>query len=93
MRCYLYNKKRHFKKDFQEKGKTAMVNEMGYDSVESLAISSSNYNDAWVFHMTPFHEWFVDHKELNGGIIYMSNNHLCNVNGVGFASMIVQHLW
>lgn len=66
-----------------------MVNEIGYDSIEALSVSSSNTDGTWIinlrctFHMTPYRGSLYDYKDMNIGILHMKNNHTCNVTGVG----------
>lgn len=82
-------KEKTTKGDISKEDASMMTNEMCYDSIEALAISSSNCDDAWVldsgftFQMTPYNEQFVDYMEVNNGIIHLENDHLCNVIGVG----------
>lgn len=70
-----------------------VANKMGYDSAEALVISLSNWDGAWVldsgctFHIIPYKDWFVDYKEVNGGIVHMRNNHPCNMIRVGLVKL------
>ncbi|GAB2275344.1 hypothetical protein Dimus_039125 [Dionaea muscipula] len=35
------------------------------------------------FHMSPNKDWFLDYKEINDGPVYMGNNNMCRVYGIG----------
>ena len=49
----------------------------------------TSQRDEWIldsgctYHMCPDKEWFFKFEELNGGVIYMSNDESCKTAGVG----------
>ncbi|KAI5662081.1 hypothetical protein M9H77_21404 [Catharanthus roseus] len=51
--------------------------------------SPSSVSDHWIldsgctFHMTPNKHWFSDFKPLEHGKVFMGNNHVCNIKGIG----------
>lgn len=93
MRCYLCDKKRHFKGNCLEKGKStkgetnsgdasATTDEMGYDNTEALALSSSNCEGTkFLDSGRTFH--MTPYKEVNSDIVHIKNNHSYNVTRAG----------
>ncbi|KAI5682399.1 hypothetical protein M9H77_03627 [Catharanthus roseus] len=51
--------------------------------------SSSKVSDDWIldsdctFHMTPNKHWFSDFKTLDHGKVFMGNNEVCDIKGIG----------
>ena len=62
----------------------------------SLSITASiNYADSseWLsdsgatFHVYPKREWFSTFENINGGIVFMGNDHTCQMVGIGTVRM------
>ena len=56
----------------------------------SLVVSpSTSLQDEWILdsgcthHMCPIRDWFLDLEELDGGVVYMGNDNLCKIAGMG----------
>ena len=51
--------------------------------------SVSTHPDEWIldsgctYHMCPIREWFFEFQEVDGGVVYMGNDHPCKTAGIG----------
>ncbi|KAI5673173.1 hypothetical protein M9H77_13537 [Catharanthus roseus] len=60
-----------------------------YSEVLCVSPSPSSVSDHWIlysgctFHMTPNKHWFSDFKPLEHGKVFMGNNHVCEIKGIG----------
>ena len=51
--------------------------------------SVSTHPDEWIldsgctYHMCPIREWFFEFKEVDGGVVYMGNDHPCKTVRIG----------
>ena len=51
--------------------------------------SVSTHPDKWIldsgctYHMCPIREWFFEFQEVDGGVVYMGNDHPCKTIGIG----------
>ena len=92
--CAYCRQKDHWKKDcpiLEEKGlKSNVVRDDDTDTYNALTISLSvSQTSEWIldsgcsYHMCPNKEMFLDFKEFNGGVVYMSNDSTCKMMGVG----------
>ncbi|KAI5653749.1 hypothetical protein M9H77_30936 [Catharanthus roseus] len=60
-----------------------------YSEVLCVSSSLSPVSEHWIldlgctFHMTPNKHWFSDFKPLEHGKVFMGNNHVCEIKGIG----------
>ncbi|GAA0184263.1 hypothetical protein LIER_31551 [Lithospermum erythrorhizon] len=97
--CHYCKEKGHWKTDCPKKRQgqfnasgTAAVAESSTKSEEDIALVVDNhtfYTDVWIldsgasYHICPKREWFSTYEQVDGGNIFMANNSVCKVVGIG----------
>ena len=68
----------------------ANVAKYASDAKLSLAVShSTTHLNEWmldsscIYHMSSNQKWFIDFKELDGGVVYMGNDYPCKTTRIG----------
>ena len=68
---------------------TAIVHGNCCDDFVLVVELSKRSNDRWIldsgssFHVTPHRHWFSTYDCVQGGVVHMGNNAMCNIVGVG----------
>ena len=92
--CAYCRQKGHWKRDcpiLKEKGSKSNVvrdDDTNTDNALTISLSVSQISE-WIldsgcsYHMRPNIEMFLDFKEFNGGVVYMGNDSICKMMGIG----------
>ena len=90
--CYKWLDRNKGQKQGSDRGESSMAKDDAKDPVGLLVAevnSAESDRDEWIldtgctFHMTPRRDLFIDLKTTDGGIVYMANNTITEVKGVG----------